>query len=193
MTVRKVAGTVKFPESATEKSSGLPFHLLFLLCVLLQHSPPVCRQASMVFPVPYDKKHGLVKVPEFKWHGSSHVPREQVSLSLFHNICHKERALISSAWVKHLVLTMQKDIILLGASLAGKEGSAQRGAPGQTTHCFYSTGSKFMYVTILMCITKFSSKMVYIPTSGTHEQPFLNQNNNSLVCSIMSKAFKCNI
>lgn len=122
-----------------------------------------------------------------------HTKRISLSLSLSQYTSPKERAVISSARVKRLVLTMQKDIILLEASLVGTEGSVRRGAPGQTTHCFYSTGSKFMYVTILMCITKFSSKMVYIPTNGVYEQPFLNQNNNSLVCSIMSKAFKCNI
>lgn len=165
----------------TEKSSGLPLHLSFLSAVLLQHSSS-SLQASF-YCLPCDRKHGLVKILEFTWHASSQKARDQIFFFfLWQCKDPRVRNLIHSALVRYFALTVYcwKDTFLSGAFSVDRAGSVHWSAWAGNS-LSHSTGSVFMHVTILMRMSSFSSKMIYI---HIHEQLFLNQKSNSLVCPI---------
>lgn len=147
MTIRKAAGTVKFPERGTEKSSGPPIHLFF---------SPLYFFCSILSPL--DGKHDFGKVPELRWHRPCHTTRGQISFPLSRFKTPRKRALIhgSHAYPWPLALAVGKDTLLLGAPLVVGWAGIQRAVSGQATQCFHSPGSKFMYVTIL------------VPSNGLH-------------------------
>lgn len=117
----------------TEKSSGLPLHLSFLLAFLLQH-PSSCLQASTACLAPCDRKQALGKFQSLGGTGpaTQQETKSISSLSQFENP--KERTLISPAWVRCLALSMQpwEKHLLAGSLSCGQgrrcsEGSAWAG------------------------------------------------------------------
>ena len=146
MTIRKAAGTVKFPEPGTEKSSGPPIHRFF---------SPLYFFCSILSPL--DRKHDFGKVPELRWHRPCHT-RGQISLPLSQFKNPRERDLIhgSRVYPWPLAPAVGKDTLLLGAPLVVGRVGVQGAVSGQATQCFHSPGSKFMSVTIL------------IPSNGLH-------------------------